>query len=164
MPGGRAVDLGEGLEEPASGLGGQAEAGVVDSSRRRVCRGYCRGQPDEDLAFPVNSTGVAHEAQDLAEPPGIAEDLLRDVVSIQHAISSFCCAASARSSRASSTTPRGSNATFSSSILPASILEKSRTSLMIPSRASPDFAHGVGVACALLGVERGVEEEAGQRR
>ena len=62
----------------------------------------------------------------------------------------LACARSASSPTTSSTASRRSKSVTSSSSLPASILEKSRMSLMIASSASPRASDGLGVL-ALLG-------------
>ena len=57
---------------------------------------------------------------------------------LQASSSPLLCARSASRSTTSSTVRRRSKSTFSSSSLPASILEKSRMSLMMPSRFLPE--------------------------
>ena len=115
-----------------------------------------------DLAVLGELDGVADEVgEDWRRRPGSPRRAAGTSASTSAVSSSpllWACRASR--SQVSSTVRRRSKSSVSSSSLPASILEKSRMSLMIVSSASALFSHGARVL-ALLGVQVGVEQECG---
>ena len=138
LAGGRSVRLGEGLEELLLLVGGDADARVADGEVQADLLLGPRLHIDakHDLAPLGELDGVAHQVDDdLAEAVGVAREGIghvgRDVVG---QLQPFLVARRASVATVSSRVSRRSKSTRSRSSLPASILEKSRMSLITVSR------------------------------
>ena len=109
--------------------------------RARACAGRASAlQRQDDLALVGELDRVGQQVEeDLAEPAGVADDRLGQLVAHRVGeLEPFLAAVGAIRSRALSTHSRSSNGSDSRSTRPASIFEKSRMSLMIVRSASPD--------------------------
>ena len=153
-PRGRRVGLGERLEQLRELLGRDADAGVahLDAQQRDAVVGALgRRRAPRPRRAAVNLIALASRLVSTwrsrcSSPRSVAG---HRVVDVQRRARRPSRAPAARASRRSTRPARGDRTSrCSSSSLPASILEKSSTSLITPSSASPDATAVVDAARA----------------
>ena len=147
-------------------VGRDADAGVADGEVQRAPRRRLRLRSstcDDDLALLGELDGVADQVdEDLPQPAGVADQRVGHVGRRRGRPAPAPSAWRRRASvcMVSPRLSRRSKSIGSSSSLPASILEKSRMSLITVSSASADVLTMLQVL-ALLGGEVGVERQLG---